>query len=188
MFGYLEGKILDIKPTRVILAVGGIGFVVNSTINCIQKLKTGENARFWTHTAVRENSIDLYGFDEEEDLRVFELLLTVSGIGPKSALLILGVAGLKAIEEAVGSGNASLLTKVSGVGKKTAERIVVELNGKLVARNENRLMASNDADVYDALHSLGYREKEIRETIRNIPNDILGANERIKYALKSLSR
>src|SRR3989344_4356753 len=188
MFGHLEGKILDIKPTKAILAVGGIGFVVHSTLNCLQKLKSGENARFWTHTAVRENSIDLYGFDNEEELRVFELRLTVSGVGPKSALAILGVAGVKTIEDAVEKGDTSMLTKVSGIGKKTAERIVIELNGKLIARNENRVGVNEDMDVYDALHSLGYREKEIRDAIRSLPSDIMGANERIKYALKSLGK
>ncbi len=188
MFGFLEGKVFDLKPTKAILTTGGIGFIVNSTLNCLEKLRVGGEARFWVHTAVRESSIDLYGFETEEELRVFELLLTISGVGPKSALAILGVAGISAIEEAVASGDTSALTKISGIGKKTAERIVVELNGKLVARSENKRVTSQDVDVYDALSSLGYKEKEIQEVIRSLPKEIEGANERIKYALKSLGK
>jgi len=132
MYGHITGKVFDLKPTRVIIEAGGVGFIVHSTISALEKLRIGMEASFWTHTAVRETSIDLYGFETEEDLRVFELLITVSGVGPKSGLAILGVAGVGAIEEAVATGDTSSLTKISGIGKKIAEKIVLELNGKLV--------------------------------------------------------
>lgn len=187
MFGYLEGEVFNLRPTKAIITVGGIGFVVNSTINCLEKIKVGTKAKFWIHTAVRESSIDLYGFETEDELRVFELLLTISGVGPKSALTIIGVAGINAIEEAVAGGDTGALTKISGIGKKTAERIVVELNGKLVARNETKT-ATKNTDVYDALLSLGYREREIQDAIRSLPKEIEGTNERIKYVLKNLGK
>ena len=186
MFGHIIGKIYNIKPTKVILDCHGIGFVVHSTLSYIEKLKLGLEASFWTHTAVRENSIDLYGFETEEELRVFELLLSVSGIGPKSALAILGVAGIKAIEEAVQSGDTSVLTKISGVGKKTAERIVVELNGKLVATRKGEKRTSEDVEVFEALKSLGYRDRDIQEIIKNIPDNVSGTSDKIKFALKNI--
>ena len=186
MFGHITGKIIDIKPTRVIVDVSGIGFIIHSTINYIEKLKSDTTSSFWTHTAVRENSIDLYGFETEEELRVFELLLSVSGIGPKSALAIIGVAGIKAIEDAVLTGDTGVLTKISGIGKKTAERIVVELSGKLVTTRKGEKITSEDVDVFEALKSLGYRERDIQDIIKNIPSEITGTNDKIKYALKNI--
>lgn len=186
MFGHITGKIFDIKPTRVIVDAHGIGFVIHSTLGYIEKLKTGGEASFWTHTAVRETSIDLYGFETEEELRVFELLLTVSGVGPKSALAILGVAGIKAIEEAVVSRDTGALTKISGIGRKTAEKIVIELNGKLVSSNDRESSSSEDVDVFEALKSLGYRDRDIQDIIKNMPDDVVGTNERIKFALKNI--
>ena len=188
MFGHITGKIFDLKPTKVIVKSGGVGFLVHSTIACTEKLKIGHEADFWTYTAVRENAIDLYGFPTEEELRVFELLLTVSGIGPKSALGILGVAGVKAIEQAVGTGDTSAITKISGIGKKTAEKIVLELSGKLVSDQKGGNMQNEDVDVFEALKSLGYREKDIQEVIKNLPKDLQGTNVKIKYVLKNLGK
>jgi Holliday junction DNA helicase RuvA len=188
MFGHITGKIFDIKPTKIIVKVGDLGFIVHSTLSYIEKLRTGRETNFWTHTAVRENAIDIYGFETEEELRVFELLITVSGVGPKSALAILGVAGVKSIENAVHNKDTSFLTKVSGVGKKTAEKIVLELNGKLTASTEAIGVSNEDVDVFEALKSLGYREKDAQEIIKNMPKGITGANDKIKYALKSLGK
>lgn len=188
MFGHITGKIFDLRGTRAIVDAHGIGFVVHSTPACLAKLKTGQEASFWTHTAVRETSIDLYGFETEEELRVFELLITVSGVGPKSGLAILSVAGVKSIEEAVGSNDTSALTKISGIGRKTAEKIVLELNGKLISTRKGENRTSEDIDVFEALKSLGYREKDIQEAIKKLPKDLAGANEKIKYVLKNLGK
>lgn len=188
MFGHITGKIFDLKPTRVIVKTGGVGFVIHSTLSYIEKLKIGMEANFWTYTAVRETSLDLYGFETEEELRVFELLLTVSGVGPKSALAILGVAGVASIEEAVATRDTSSLTKISGIGKKTAEKIVLELNGKLSVSHKGDHKGSEDVDVFEALKSLGYRDRDIQETIKKLPKDLTGTNEKIKHALKNLGK
>jgi holliday junction DNA helicase RuvA len=188
MFGHITGKIFDLKGTKTIVKTGGVGFVVHSTPSYLAKLRTGMEASFWTHTAVRENSIDLYGFETEEELRVFEFLITVSGVGPKSGLAIISVAGVKSIEEAVATGDTSSLTKISGIGRKTAEKIVLELNGKLTTTRKGSAGASEDVDVFDALKSLGYREREIQEVIKKLPKDLTGTNEKIKYALKNLGK
>jgi len=188
MFGHITGKIFDLKGTKTIVKTGGIGFIIHSTPSYLSKLKEATEASFWTHTAVRENSLDLYGFETEEELHVFELLITVSGVGPKSGLAIISVAGVKSIEEAVGSGDTSSLTKISGIGRKTAEKIVLELNGKLVTTRKGESKTSEDIDVFEALKSLGYREKDIQETIKKLPKDLAGANEKIKYILKNLGK
>jgi len=188
MFGHITGKIFDLKGTKTVVKAGGIGFIIHSTPSYLSKLKTGEEASFWTHTAVRENSIDLYGFETEEELRIFELLITVSGVGPKSGLAIISVAGVKSIEEAVGSGDTSSLTKISGIGRKTAEKIVLELNGKLVTTRKGEKGTSEDVDVFEALKSLGYRERDIQETMKKLPKDLTGTNEKIKHILKNLGK
>lgn len=188
MFGHITGKIFDLKGTKTIVDAHGIGFSVHSTLSCLSKLKVGQEASFWTYTAVRENSIELYGFETEEELRVFELLITVSGVGPKSGLAIISVAGVKAIEEAVATNDTSSLTKISGIGKKTAEKIVLELNGKIIGTTKGENKNNENIDVFEALKSLGYREKDIQETIKNLPKDLIGTNEKIKYALKNLGK
>jgi holliday junction DNA helicase RuvA len=188
MFGHITGKIFDLKGTKTIVKTGGIGFVIHSTPSYLGKLKVGTEANFWTHTAVRENDISLYGFEKEEELKVFEFLITVSGVGPKSGLAILSVAGVKSIEEAVVTGDTSSLTKISGIGRKTAEKIVLELNGKLITTRKGGGGTNEDIDVFEALKSLGYRERDIQETIKNLPKDLAGTNEKIKYALKNLGK
>lgn len=188
MFGHITGKIFDLRGTRAIVKAGGIGFIAHSTPSYLAKLKTGQEASFWTHTAVRENDISLYGFETEEELRVFELLITVSGVGPKSGLAILSVAGVKSIEEAVATSDTSSLTKISGIGRKTAEKIVLELNGKLITTRKGDTRAGEDIDVFDALKSLGYRDREIQEIIKKLPKELDGTNAKIKYALKNLGK
>lgn len=188
MFGYITGKIFTLKGTRAIVNTHGIGFVVHSTPNFLTKLKIGQEANFWIHTAVRENSIELYGFETEEELKIFEYLLTVSGVGPKSGLAIISVAGVKAIETAVITGDISSLVKISGIGKKTAEKIVLELNGKFDSIKGTMVSTSEDIDVFEALKSLGYRERDIQETMKTIPKNLTGANEKIKYVLNNLGK
>lgn len=188
MFGHITGKIFDLKGTRAIVTTGGIGFVAHSTPSYLDKLRLGAEASFWIHTAVRETSIDLYGFETEEELRIFELLITVSGVGPKSALAIISVAGVKSIEEAVATGDTSSLTKISGIGRKTAEKIALELNGKILTTSKGESKTSEDVDVFEALKSLGYRDRDVQETIKGLPKDLVGANAKIKYALKNLGK
>jgi Holliday junction DNA helicase RuvA len=138
--------------------------------------------------AVRETDISLYGFETQEELSMFESLMTVSGIGPKSALGILGVAGLSTLEEAILTGNTAALTKIAGVGKKTADKIVLELTGKIASTQGMSKGMKEDLDVFEALKTLGYRENQIKETIAEIPKEVTGANEKIKYALKILGK
>lgn len=188
MIGKITGKIAGISLSRVILEAGGIGYVVHTTPTQLENKHLGQEASFWTHMAVRENDISLYGFGEEEELLMFEKLLGVSGIGPKSALAILGVAGLETLENAIISGDTTILTKVAGVGKKTADKIVLELTGKVTSSREMPGSMKDDLDVFEALQALGYRENQIKEILKELPKGPLGANEKIKQALKLLGK
>src|SRR3990167_11176712 len=137
----------------------------------------GETASLWIHTAVREDALDLFGFPAESDLEFFELLLTVSGIGPKSALGILNVAPAETLRSAIAAGNASYLTNVSGIGKKTAQKILFELKDKVVVAAGSDSLAS-DEDALEAMRALGYSMQEAREALKQVPASVVGSHAR----------
>ena len=187
MIGYLHGRVLDIRMGALIVDVGGIGYSVHTTADFLSKIAKGEEVGLSIHTAVREDDISLYGFSDKIELDMFESLLRVSGIGPKSALAILSVAGVNNLEEAIASGDTSLITKVSGVGRKTADKIVLELGGQLHKGTQSK-MTREDLDVFEALQALGYRERDIQEAMKNMPKGAAGANDKIREALKMLGK
>lgn len=188
MIGSIKGKVLDKMVSSLLVETSGIGYIVRTTTDLINKTKEGSEITLLTHLAVRENSLDLYGFKDSQDLLMFELLLEVSGIGPKSALTILSIAGREILEEAVSLGDSSRLTAIGGIGKKTAEKIVVELGGKVLRSGEASVGIQENMDVLEALKTLGYRERDIQETIKLLPKDLEGTNSKIKEALKILSK
>ncbi len=185
MIGRVEGEIAAARPGFVIISAGGVGYKIAATRETLTKLKEGAHAALWTHLAVREDILDLYGFGTEEELHFFQLLLTVSGIGPKSALAILDIAHVETLRSAISGGNASYLTKVSGIGRKTAEKIVLELRDKVGASAEGSERAlSGDEEALEALRALGYSHGEARDALRKVSNDIEGASARLREALK----
>lgn len=187
MIGLLEGTVHSLRGTHCILIAGGVGYKVAATKQTLASLSDSTTASLWTHLAVRENALDLYGFMTEEELRFFELLLTVSGIGPKSALAILDIASVETLRSAISHGRAEYMTKVSGIGKKTAEKIVIELRDKVGVSAENTNAAlQGDEEALAALMSLGYTMQEARDALRKIPSDIEKANDRLRQALKIL--
>ena len=135
MIAQLNGEIASINGNTIVLLVGGVGYKVNTTLETIKKVKESGSPTISikTHLAVRETSLDLYGFLRNEELEFFEMLISVSGIGPKSAVAILNVADVETLKTAVSTGESSYLTKVSGIGKKNAEKIIIELRDKLGA-------------------------------------------------------
>jgi holliday junction DNA helicase RuvA len=185
MIGYLKGTVVRQDLRSVILDVGGVGYRVFANTATLGDA-TGKPMEFWTHLAVRENALDLYGFSTEEELRFFELLISVSGIGPKSASAILAAASLSSLRQAVTSGDTSHLTKVSGIGRKNAEKIVLELKGKVELLAGESPASAGDADVLEALKSLGYSERDAREALKKIPGEE-STGEKVKKALKLLS-
>ena len=187
MISFLKGKILHKDTTYLVLETGGVGYKVFITGTAMESLK-GVETELWIHTAIRENSHDLYGFPSREELVFFELLITISGIGPKSALGILNVASLETLRKAVIQGNTGHLTKVSGIGKKNAEKIVLELQGKLgEVTPEEGYALRDEEDAMEALGSLGYSQKESRDALKEVGKDIASTSERVKLALKILS-
>ena len=188
MIGFIKGSVIGRRGSGVLVETAGLGYIIRTTTDLVTKLREGSEVAFFTHLAVRENSMDLYGFKDHEDLSIFELLLEVSGIGPKSALTILSIAGREIIEEAVSVGDSSRLTSIGGIGKKTAEKIVVELGGKIVRSGKASVEMQEDMDVLEALKTLGYRERDVQEIIKNMPKNIEGTNLKIKEALKMLRK
>lgn len=185
MIGHLEGTVTAIRAGYAILSVQGVGYKVAATRAALASLRSGAHASFWTHLAVREDLLDLYGFQDEEEMRFFEMLLTVSGIGPKSALAILDIASVETIRSAIAAGRAEYLTKVSGIGKKTAEKIVLELRDKVgISLDGEGGSLSGDEEALEAMRSLGYTAAEARDALRKVPKEIQTGSERLRAALK----
>jgi holliday junction DNA helicase RuvA len=188
MIGTISGTLRYKDLHTLVVDTSGVGYKVSVTTDTTLDLVPGEPVFLWTHLAVRENALDLYGFLEKESLELFELLITISGIGPKTALGILNVATPGMLRQAVSTEDTSYLTKVSGIGKKNAEKIVLELRDKLVATpGEAGVNMSSHGDVIEALVSLGYSEREAREALKKIPKEIDETSEKVKAALKHLS-
>jgi Holliday junction DNA helicase RuvA len=189
MIASVEGTIIHVEDRYIVISALGVGYKIFTTTEALASCTIGQQAFFWTHMAVRENSLDLYGFATIDEMSFFELLLDVSGIGPKSALAILAVDSIDTLRKAIASGDVGYLNKVSGIGKKTAEKIIIELRDKVgkVANQQNDPQSlRNESDVVLALKSLGYSQAEAREALKQVPSTIEGTNARIKEALKIL--
>ena len=190
MIANIKGVVLKLGEKFVIIDVSGIGYKVFVSPDLISKLETGQEISFFTYLAVRENALDLYGFLHYEELELFELLLTISGIGPKGALGVLAQASPAEIKESIVAGESRLLVKVSGIGKKTAERIVLELKNKIGGLERNKGltgMNNTDLEVLEALEALGYSIPEAREALKKTDKE-LAVSEKIKQALKFLAK
>ncbi len=189
MIAQLEGKIAGIRGNSIILLVGGVGYLVAVSTYTLGKLAGREDVLLQIHTHVREDVLALYGFLDEEELHMFELLISVSGIGPKMGLSILSIADIKTIRLAIINKDPSLLTRVSGVGKRTAEKLIVELQNKVtaVAGDEDGDAAAGQ-DALEALASLGYSVTQAREALKLVPADVTDVSARIRAALKTLGK
>lgn len=189
MIAKLKGKIDLMKDAYVIIDVNGIGYKVFVTLHTFGKIAGESHVELYIHTYVREDTLALYGFVEIEELDMFELLIGISGIGPKAALSILSIADPKTIRTAVLNEDTSILTKVSGVGKKIAQRVILELKNKIKDLPEHeRAQITGDSDALEALVAMGYSVTEARETLKLIPSSVKDVGERVKLALKSLGR
>lgn len=190
MIGMLSGVVRHNNIGSVILDASGTGYKVAVTLEASTRLPEGTTAVLWTHLAVRENALDLYGFLSRDELIFFELLLSVSGIGPKSALSILSIADVATLSRAIGEGDSTYLTRVSGIGKKSAEKIVLELRDKLHRHvsGETSGTLQEEADVLEALETLGYARKDAREALKSVASTNTDAKTRLKEALKILGK
>ena len=191
MISYLKGKIL-VKSDRGITVVNnGMGYEVFVVDKLLEKVKIGDEIELYTYLKHSEDNMSLYGFKGKDELEFFKLLISISGVGPKSALGVLEVAKLADIKKAILRDDASILYKVSGVGKKTAERIVVELKNKLdkmPVSDKDINLSDVDTEAFDALIGLGYSQGDAREALKQVPETIEKMEEKIKLALKYLSK
>lgn len=185
MIGSIRGKIILKTEKFLIVETGGVGYKISVSPDTLSKLKkTDETVSFWIHTHVREDILDLYGFLDRQELEFFEMLINVSGIGPRGALSILGIASIEILKRAISTGDTAYLTKVSGIGRKTAEKIIIELRDKM-GEEKTGTSLQGELDALEALKSLGYSQNEAREALKKAGGE--NTNEKIKEALKILS-
>lgn len=192
MIGQITGSVVFSDSSHIILDVQGVGYRLALTAPTLSSLsKDSSPLTFWTYLAVRENALDLYGFLEKGELDFFELMISVSGIGPKKALAILSLAPISVLRQAIVENNPSYLTKVSGVGRKNAEKIVLELHdkiGDLGGTEKDTREFRDDSDVLEAIRALGYSLAEARDALKRIPSNVTGVNARIKEALRQINK
>jgi Holliday junction DNA helicase RuvA len=186
MIRKLIGQIDEICDSEIILNVSGVGYLVRMTGYSLLNLRAGQNISIYTHHAIRETASDLYGFLNKDELNFFELLLTISGIGPKSALGIISTAPISTIIEGIKTGNAEHLSKISGIGKRNAEKIVVELKNKVEGAGGGEGALGGATDAIEALVALGYTLQDARATVQKLDAS-LSTEEIVRLALKNLS-
>ena len=189
MIACLSGTVRRKDLNAIIVDVSGVGYKVLVTTETALEAAPSSPIFLWTHLVVRETSLELFGFLDKETLDIFELLITISGIGPKTALSILNVATPSMLRQAVASEDITYLTRVSGIGKKNAEKIVLELKDKLKTTDADKSVNIRaEGDVLEALISLGYSERDTRDALKKVPKEVEGTSERVKAALKLLSK
>ncbi len=193
MIGKLTGQFDGASADNVALIdVGGVGYTVRTHPAAIERLRQGGAiVSLFIHTAVRDDAIDLYGFPTDEELAFFKQLMSVSGVGPKTALGFLNAAEVGPLKRAIAKGDAAMLTKGFGIGKKSAERLVVELRDKLAdeATHAGTPVAAeheDDGEVVEALMALGYRLEESRRAMKECDPAAVGTREKLASALKAL--
>lgn len=194
MIGYISGKIISKKPTKIIVDVNGVGYLINISIGTFEKIADKEEVSLYTYLSVKEDSLDLYGFYSSSEKEMFELLISVSGIGPKTAQSILSGIQIEDLRDAIKTGNISRLISAPGIGRKTAERIIIELRDKVDSITEIKEGISAGAsslrsDAIAALVNLGYNQKIADRTVRSItesnPNILI--EDLIREALSILN-
>ena len=192
MIGYLTGKIISVKPTQVLIDVNGVGYTVSISINTFEKISGKETASLHIYTNVKEDSISLFGFFREAEKDMFEILISVSGVGPKSALGLLSGISVENLKHAVIEENVSRLVAGPGIGRKTAERLILELKSKVGKIEDGEVVAhpSSKQEAISALTTLGYNIKYAENAVIKIlsAEPDCGLEDLIKKSLSELNR
>lgn len=199
MFYYVEGTLAAIDLGLAVIDCGGVGYALNTTANSLSQLRLGEKARLYVYEVIREDCFDLYGFATMEEKRSFEMLVGVSGVGPKAAQAILSSNTPESLSLAIVSGNEKSLTAVPGIGKKIAQRIVMELRDKLSKEiGEINVQSSSApaaavggdkrADAAAALGVLGYGTNEINAALKSLDVEKLSVEDIIRHALRNMMK
>jgi holliday junction DNA helicase RuvA len=190
MIGKLTGTLLEKNPPQILIDCHGVGYEVDVPMSTFYNLPAaGEKVSLLTHFVVREDAQILYGFGSAAEREAFRQLIKISGIGPRTALSVLSGLSVADLAQAVSAQEAGRIVKVPGIGKKTAERLLLELKGKLGADMGKPAGAASDAqaDIQQALMALGYNDKDAAAALKALPADV-GVSEGIKLALKALAR
>ncbi len=193
MIGYLTGKIISAKPTQVLLDVNGVGYEVKISINTFESISGTESVSLFIHTNVKEDSITLFGFYSEAEKDMFELLIAINGVGPKSALSLLSGISTDDLKQAILTSNVERMIAVPGIGRKTAERLILELKNKVRDIKEEgtaQPKPSLQREAVAALTTLGYNlvssEKAVNKILAELPDCSL--EELIQRSLKELNK
>jgi Holliday junction DNA helicase RuvA len=188
MIGRLEGRLHRVDPGTVLIDVGGVGYLVSITLRAFQSLAGRDQASLWIHTQVRDDAIVLYGFPDRDELEAFSRLIAVAGVGPRTALGVLSALTADELAEAVESGDLACLQRTPGVGRKTAERILLELKDRLLASAPGT--GGRRGDAVSALVNLGYSQRNAQRAVDAVWSDASGEElgELLRLALQKLTR
>ena len=191
MIGSLKGKV-DLKSgTTIIIDVHGVGYKAQVSSEVLNKAIVGQEIKIYTYTHVREDVLDLFGFSSAEDLKLFEQIIGISGIGPRTALNIFSIGTRDGISEAIIKGDVEFFTQVPRLGRKNAQKLIIELKGKLGSLEDLDLSAEADGqsnEIITALKSFGFSVGEAREAIKNIDKKVQTIEEKVRLALKYLGK
>jgi len=190
MIGHLSGTVIEAGDTYILLSVGGVGYKVYGTEASLRDASLSSTLSLYTHLAVRETALDLYGFPTRNELEFFELLIGISGIGPKVGLSILNAALPETLYMAIVNDDTSVLTKVSGIGKKNAQKIILELKNKIDKFSgtfEGSTQSTDDIELFETLEALGYDSRSIQELMKSGELADLDIKSKIALAIKLLS-
>ena len=192
MIAFLTGKIISSKPTQIVIDTNGVGYLVNISINTFEKISDKETVSLFIYTNVRDDAISLFGFYSEAEKEMFELLISVNGIGPKLALSLLSGISVDDLKTAIIGGNVARIVAVPGIGRKTAERVVLELRSKVSDIKEGEASAEPGIkkEAIAALNTLGYNPKISEQIIHEIvsADKNISLEELIKQALQKLNK
>ena len=197
MFNYLRGPVGRLAPGLAVIECAGVGYACRTTSHTVSALRPGEEAKLYTHLSVREDAMELYGFASEQERSCFQLLLSVSGVGPKAALSILSATGPEGLATAILTGNEKALTVANGIGKKIAQRILLELKDKLAkgqlpdapeqyGGGGTVLPQDKSAEAGAALAVLGYGPAEIAAALKGLDLEALSLEDIIRQALRKM--
>lgn len=186
MIGYVAGEVIYKEERELIVSCAGVGYSISASPSVTESAHVGKPIALYTHLAVKDDALDLYGFMRREELGLFRLLISISGIGPKSALNVLSLADIGTITHAIESGDAAYLTKVSGVGKKLAGKIVLELKEKIGGLGIITGIDPNESEALEALEALGYAPRDTRDIVRVLAKEQATSQDIIRKALQTL--
>jgi Holliday junction DNA helicase RuvA len=184
MIGYLKGKTIYHGANYLVVETGGVGYKIFVPPSVLGK----KEVELFCYQYVREDTLALYGFETKEELDIFELLLSVSGVGPKAGLAIISGLGAPKVISAIGAGDATVFKSIPGIGAKVAAKIIVELKNKVAGGAVTANLLPEEDETVEALVALGYKKQEITPYLKEVPAELKNMQEKVKYLLRSINK